>query len=178
MPLWHTEGGMYLQGGHSWLASYRMPSSSPAKKQNAAAAMVRAALFFKAMGVKHYFDFELATTAAGQEVNGDMTAGFIEVTGIPGPGIAAHAAMVAITEDAAPAGFENFGYRSARVKLAHFKNDKGDIDVYWSDLPVPVKAIAKLKPQDKVLDMMGNPVALQLAQTGEFPLYIIRAKGK
>jgi hypothetical protein len=169
---------MYLQGGHSWLATYRMPFSSPAKKQNAAAAMVRAALFFKTMGVKHYFDFELTATAAGREVNGDMTAGFIEVTGIPGPGIAAHAAMVALTEDAAPAGFENFGYHSARVKVAHFKNDKGNIDVYWSDLPVPVKDMAKLQPQDKVLDMMGNPVSPQFAQAGEFPLYIIRAKGK
>jgi len=177
MPLWHTEGGMYLQGGRSWLATYRIPSSSPAKKPNAAASMVRAALFFKAMGVKHYFDFELYTSAAGREVNADMTSGFIEVTGIPGPGIAAHAAMVALTEDAAPAGFDDLEYQSARVKVAHFKNDKGTVDVYWSDFPISLKDVANLKRGDKVLDMMGNPVSAKAARTGEFPLYIIRTKG-
>ncbi|HMI63363.1 MAG TPA: hypothetical protein VK518_20750, partial [Puia sp.] len=151
---------------------------SPAKKQFGAASMVRAALFFKAMGVKHYFDFALTATAAGQEINGDMTAGFIEVTGIPGPGIAAHAAMVAITEDAAPAGFDDFGFHSARVKVAHFKKADATIDVYWSDRATPLKESAKLKPTDKVLDMMGNPVAPEAALTGEFPLYIIRMKEK
>ncbi len=140
--------------------------------------MVRAALLFKAMGVKHYFDFELSATAAGGEVNSDMTTGFIEVTGIPGPGIAAHAAMVAITEDAAPAGFNSFEYYAARVKVAHFTGSKGNIDVYWSDIPVPATTVAKLQPNDTVLDMMGNPVSPGSAQTGEFPLYIIRGKGK
>jgi hypothetical protein len=176
MPLWHTEGGMYLQGGRSWLTTYRIPSSSPVKKPYAAASMVRAALFFKAMGVKHYFDFELYTSAAGTKVNSDMTSGFIEVTGIPGPGIAAHAAMVSLTEDASAAGFEELAYPSARVKVAHFKNDKSTIDVYWSDIPVPVKDLTIIKPQDKLFDMMGNPVARELARTGEFPLYIIRTK--
>jgi hypothetical protein len=178
MPLWHSEGGMYLQGAQSWLPVYRIPSSSPAKKQFGAASMVRAALFFKAMGVKHYFDFELTATAAGQEINGDMTAGFIEVTGIPGPGIAAHAAMVAITEDTDPAGFDDFPFHSARVKVAHFKKATATIDVYWSDRATPLKESAKLKPTDKVLDMMGNPVAPEAALTGEFPLYIIRTKEK
>jgi hypothetical protein len=178
MPLWHTEGGMYLQGGHSWLNTYRMPVSSPAKKQNAAAAMVRAALLFKSMGVKHYFDFELSASATGREVNGDMTAGFIEVTGIPGPGIAAHAAMVALTEDAAPAGFENRAQGSARLKVAHFQNDSVTIDVYWSDLPVALKKAVKMQPGDKVLDMMGNPVPVEETQTGEFPLYVIRTRKK
>lgn len=175
MPLWHTEGGMYLQGGQSWLSTYRIPVSSPVKKPNAAASMVRAALFFKAMGVKHYFDFELSATAAGRQVNEDMTTGFIEVTGIPGPAIAAHAAMVALTEDAEAAGFENYEFHLARVKVAHFKRDTGMVNVYWSDLPVPIKEIISLQPQDKVLDMMGNQVSPENAQTGEFPLYIIKA---
>ncbi|HEY4060483.1 MAG TPA: carbohydrate binding domain-containing protein [Puia sp.] len=174
MPLWHTEGGMYLQGGRSWLATYRIPTSSPSRKQNAAAAMVRAALFFKAMGVKHYFDFALYTTAAGSEINGDATAGFIEVTGIPGPGVAAHAAMVALTEDAAPAGFDDFGYHSARVKAAHFKSAKGGVDVYWSDRPVSLKGAAGLQATDRVVDMMGNPVDGEHVSAGEFPLYVIR----
>ncbi len=178
MPLWHSEGGMYLQGARSWLATYRIPPSSPAKKQQAAASMVRAALLFKAMGVLHYFDFELSANAAGRAVNGDATTGFIEVTGIPGPAIAAHAAMVAITEDAAPAGFEDVRYHAAHIKTAHFKKDKDAIDVYWSDLDMPLKKVAKLQPSDKVLDMMGNPVAPESAQTGEFPLYVIRASGK
>lgn len=174
MPLWHTEGGMYLQGGHSWLSTYRMPVSSPAGKPEAAAAMVRAALLFKAMGVQHYFDFELYTSAAGSCVNGDMTSGFIEVTGVPGPGIAAHAAMVALTEDTAPAGFEERTQKGARVKVAHFTKDKGRVDVYWSDKPVPLKKLITITAQDKVLDMMGNAVAPDAARTGEFPLYIIR----
>lgn len=174
MPLWHTEGGMYLQGGRSWLSTYRMPASSPTKKPEAAAAMVRAALLFKAMGVKHYFDFELYTSAAGSLVNADMTSGFIEVTGIPGPGIAAHAAMVALTEDATPAGFEEQEQKGARVKVAHFKTGKGTIDVYWSDKPVAIKKITSITARDKLFDMMGNPIDPEDARTGEFPLYIIR----
>jgi predicted alpha-1,2-mannosidase len=175
MPLWHTEGGMYLQGARSWLSTYRVPVSSPAKKPSAAASMVRAALFLKAMGVKHYFDFQLSATAAGNEINGDMTSGFIEATGIPGPGIAAHAAMVAITEDAAAAGFDGIGFHSARVKIAHFKKGNETIDVYWSDKAVSLKEIIKGGAPDRILDMMGNPVPLATAQTGEFPLYSIRA---
>lgn len=174
MPLWHTEGGMYLQGAQSWLSTYRIPVSSPASKPRAAASMVRAALFLKAMGVRHYFDFQLSATAAGNEINEDMTSGFIEATGIPGPGIAAHAAMVAITEDAAPAGFDKISYHSAQVKIAHFKKDSATIDVYWSDKSVPVKDIIKGGVPDRVLDMMGNPVSLAAAKTGEFPLYAIR----
>ena len=158
MPLWHTEGGMYLQGAQSWLSTYRIPVSSPAKKPSAAASMVRAALFLKAMGVKHYFDFQLSATAAGNEINADMTSGFIEATGIPGPGIAAHAAMVAITEDAAPAGFDKLSYHSARVKIAHFKKGNETIDVYWSDKGVSLKEVIKGGAPDQILDMMGNPV--------------------
>jgi predicted alpha-1,2-mannosidase len=176
MPLWHTEGGMYLQGAQSWLSTYRMPISSPAKKQNAAASMVRAALFFKAMGVKHYFDFQLSATAAGNEINGDMTSGFIEATGIPGPAIAAHAAMVAITEDATAAGFDTQNYHSARIKIAHFKKDKATIDVYWSDKNVALKQLLKDNPPEKIFDLMGNPVPLEKAETGEFPLYVIRGQ--
>jgi hypothetical protein len=173
MPLWHTEGGMYLQGSRSWLATYRIPASSPANKPSGAAAMVRAALFFKAMGVKRYFDFELYTSAAGREINSDLTAGFIEATGIPGPGIAAHAAMVALTEDATPAGFEDLKTGSAQLKVAHFKKDKGILNVYWSNLPLSLKQVVRLKPGDRVLDMMGNPVAPEVALIGAFPLYVI-----
>ena len=174
MPLWHTEGGMYLQGGRSWLSNYRMPASSPVKKPEAAAAMVRAALLFKAMGVLRYFDFELYTTAAGSRVNADMTSGFIEVTGIPGPGIAAHAAMVALTEDATAAGFEERTQKGARVRVAHFVKENKKIDVYWSDKPVPLKKLVTITAQDKLFDMMGNPVTPDQARTGEFPLYMIR----
>ncbi|HEY4205797.1 MAG TPA: GH92 family glycosyl hydrolase [Puia sp.] len=173
MPLWHTEGGMYLQGGQSWLSTYRIPVSSPAKKPAAAASMVRAALFFKAMGVKHYFDFQLSATAAGSEINGDMTSGFIEATGIPGPGIAAHAAMVAITEDAGPVGFESLDRQNAKIKIAHFKKKDETIDVYWSDKTVSLKQLIKGGPPDEILDLMGNPVSLETAQTGEYPLYVV-----
>lgn len=178
MPLWHTEGGMYLQGARSWLATYRVPTSSPANKPAAAAAMVRAALFFKAMGVQHYFDFELSASAAGREVNGDLTAGFIEVTGIPGPGIAAHAAMVALTEDTEPAGFEDVKSDGAQLKMAHFKKEGSAVNVYWSDKPLSLKKAISLKPGDKVLDMMGNAVNPDDAQTGAFPLYVISADKK
>lgn len=171
MPLWHTEGGMYLQGAQSWLSSYRIPVSSPASKPAAAAAMVRAALFFKAMGVKRYFDFELGATAAGHEMNNDLTTGFIEVTGIPGPGLAAHAAMVAITEDAEPAGFEDKTFKDAHLKIAHFRSTSGRINVYWSDQPISLKKL--LKQPGKVLDMMGNAVDGATATIGEYPLYVI-----
>ena len=179
MPLWDTEGGAYLAGSQSWLATYRIPPSSSMTPPQAAAAMVRTALFFKAMGVKRYFDYQLEASAPGRRVNEDGTCGFIEVTGIPGPGIAAHAAMVALTEDAAPDGFEDLG-GTVRAKVAHFRNPatQGRIDVYWSGLPAPLADLAKLAPDDEVRDLMGNPIAPDEARAGEFPLYVLRGAKK
>lgn len=178
MPLWHTEGGVYLQGGRSWLSTYRVPSPSPMKKQQAAASMVRGALLFKAMGVKHYFDYELGANAAGKEVNSNSTCSFIELTGIPGPAIAAHTAMVYLTEDAIPLGFDTLVGNVNKVKIARFRDTakKRNVDVYWSTTATSLRSVASLKNIDKVLDMMGNPVDTLSAQTGEYPLYVLRGE--
>jgi hypothetical protein len=175
LPLWVTEAGAYLNGAQSWLATYRIPPSSPVTPPQAAAAMVRAALFFKAMGVKHYFDFQLSASETGRKVQVDDVTGFIDVTGIPGPGIAAHAAMVALTEDTAPLGYEVVADSPARVKIAHFKSAERLIDVYWSGEPVSLQGVAALQSGDEVRDMMNNPVAAKDAMIGQFPLYVLRS---
>ncbi len=172
MPLWMTEGGVYLNGGQSWLQTYSIPASSTVTPPQGAAAMVRSALFFKAMGVKRYFDFQLWASASGRRGHEDICSSFIDVTGIPGPGIAAHAAMVALTEDPSAAGFETKSVNGIGVKVAHFKKDDQRVDVVWSDSPVPLTEAVPLQPEDQVLDMMGNPIAAQTAQLSEFPVYV------
>jgi hypothetical protein len=175
LPLWHTEGGPWLSGGQSWLATSRAPASTSTTAPQAAGAMVRAALFFKASGVLRHFVFHAGASETGRDMQLDATSACIEVTGIPGPGIAAHAAMAALTEDAAPAGFESPG---GGVSVAHFTGagaSDADVDVYWSTTARQLSSLASLRPGDTVHDMMGNPVAASAATTGEFPLYVRRA---
>jgi len=175
MPLWITEGGTYLNGSQSWLATYRIPPSSSVTPPQAAASVVRGALLFKALGVHRYFDYQAAASASGRMVHEDITCPFIDVTGIPGPGIAAHAAMVALTEDASPAGFESKEINGVKVKTAHFRSRTGPIDAYWSTAPLPLAAVVHLQPGDEVRDMMGNPLTPTETKLGEFPIYLLKA---
>ncbi|MDR0902233.1 MAG: hypothetical protein LBM92_05645, partial [Opitutaceae bacterium] len=173
LPLWHTEGGPWLSGGQSWLATSRVPASSSTTVPQAAAALVRSALFFKASGVLRHFVFHAGASETGRDIQIDGTSACIELTGIPGPGIAAHAAMVALTEDAAPAGFESL---AGGLSVAHFTGPAAaDVDVYWSTTARPVSSVAALRPGDTVHDMMGNQVSAATATTSEFPLYVRRA---
>ncbi|MFA6961753.1 MAG: hypothetical protein WC205_13445 [Opitutaceae bacterium] len=174
LPLWHTEGGPYIKGGQSWLATYRIPPSATMTPPQAAASMVRTALLFKAMGVSRHFVYEASASPTGRKVQTDACTGFIDVTGIPGPGIAAHAAMVSLTEDATPAGYEVVADSPERVKIAHFTRGQERIDVYWSGKPVALQTVAGLTPGDQVRDLMGNLVKPDDAMVGEYPLYVTR----
>ena len=178
LPLWHTEGGIYLSGSQSWLATYRIPHSSSVSPALAAASMVRAALYFKASGVKRYFDYQLGTSRAGRKVHEDITCGFIEVTGIPSLGIAAHAAMVKTVEDSTPAGYESRTINKALLHIAHFDSDLGEIDAYWSNDTIALSDILVPKGQCQVYDMMGNPIALKDAQVNRYPIYVLTKAGK
>jgi len=173
MPLWHTEGGAFLQGSQSWLETYRVPHSSSVTPSEAAASMVRAALYFKASGVKRYFDYQLGASPAGRKVHEDITCGFIDVTGIPGPGIAAHAAMVALTEDAAPVGFESRAVENASIQIARFRADAGLIDACWSADDLPLSKVYPASAVVEVKDLMGNVIPYEQARVGKFPIYIL-----
>lgn len=174
MPLWHTEGGIYLQGSRSWLDTYRIPVSSPVTPSQGAASMVRAAVYFKASGVLRYFDFMVDASPAGRRVREDITSGFIDVTGIPGPGIAAHAAMVSFIEDATPLGFESKKIHEITVRTASFETQKMHIDVVWSTAPIKLDQVLSSDISVEIWDMMGNRVSQDDAEVGEFPLYVLR----
>jgi hypothetical protein len=177
MPLWHTEGGAYLYGSRSWLQTYRIPADSVVTPGQAAASMVRAAALFKAMGVKHYFDFLLGASVAGHMAHEDITSSFEDVTGVPIPGIASHAAMVKMIEDADGAGFEDNPVGAINVKVAHFKAKDHLVDVYWASGDIALSNATALKPGDKVRDMMGNPIDAATAHLSEYPIYLLRQTG-
>lgn len=172
MPLWHTEGGAFLQGSQSWLQTYRVPHSSTVTPSEAASSMIRAALYFKASGVKRYFDYQLGASAAGRRIHSDITCGFIDVTGIPGIGIAAHAAMVSLTEDASPVGFESREVGDATVQIARFRAPHAAIEAYWSASELPLAQIRPPSPSAEVRDLMGNTIPYDQAQVGKHPIYV------
>ena len=173
MPIWITEGGVNL--GRSWLTTYNVPSSSSVSVPQAAAAKVRAALYFKALGVKRYFDYDLFASASGRNIFIGGTSGMTDVNGIPGPALAAHAAMVAIAEDATPLGFEVL--TGTDVKVTHFMRGTDSLDVYWSGTAHALSGVASLQPGDVVMELMGNVIDATTAQTGEYPLYVLRNQG-
>ncbi|MDR2675131.1 MAG: hypothetical protein LBC18_09780, partial [Opitutaceae bacterium] len=178
MPLWQSEGGVYISGGRSWLETYRIPPSSSMLPANSAAAMVRAALFFKAEGLRRYIGFAAHAVETGRNTQTDECSGYIEVTGVPSLGVAAHAAMVWLTEDAAPRGFETTEVDGRRVSVARFAQPDGRaLEVWWSAAPLPLARVLTLREGDEVLDLMGNripPGKLASATTGELPLYVKR----
>ena len=177
MPLWHTEGGPYLSGGRSWLATYNVPPTSSVTLPQAAAVMVRSALYLKAKGVKKYFDFTIDASPTGRRIDVDMIAPYIDVTGIPTPAFAAHAAMVAITEDANPVGFYTLS-GTAGVKQASFQDSAGNyIHVFWSNTPVLLSSVATVNAGDQVKDIMGNLLNATTATISEFPVYLVRGTG-
>ncbi|MDR1279724.1 MAG: prepilin-type N-terminal cleavage/methylation domain-containing protein [Opitutaceae bacterium] len=176
MPLWITECGYGVEG---WLSTLRMPVSGSPSAIRGAALQVRAAMFFKAAGVKRLVNFYCAANESGRELQDDFCSAMIENTGIPGPGLAAHATMVALTEDAPAAGFEApLVSGNERIFTARFGKTplRGPVEVLWSVNPVPLATATQLKPGDTVLDLMGNPVSPEAATVGEFPLYIVRAR--
>ena len=173
LAVWHSEGGIWLPGGQSRLTTWGIPESSSLTPAQGAAAMVRAALLFKAAGVKRYFDFQAWASPAGRRVSEDNCCGFIEVTGIPGAGLAAHAAMVALTEDGVPDGFHVSPVASGgNVREARFRAANGRVSAWWGDATVP---LATLVPAGTTAwDLMGNALPLEQAQTGEYPVYTLQ----
>jgi hypothetical protein len=178
MPLWNTEGG--LGGGSSWLNTYRIPKTSTGTPSTDAAAMIRATLLLKALGLKRYINYFAGASEAGRNVQHDHCTTSIETTGLPNPGIASHAAMVLLTEDAAPAGFDTREVDGSRVSCARFVSPDGrNVEAWWSvdDLPLARAAAPAPGAGDEVYDMMGNRVteaAADSAKVGRFPFYVLR----
>jgi hypothetical protein len=137
--------------------------------------MVRTALYFKASGVKRYFDFQVGASRSGRRIREDITDGFIDVTGVPGPGIASHAAMVALFEDASPLGFETRTVDGHDVYLARFAVANGTVEACWSAAPVALSAVIGDDARADIRDMMGNPLPLKDARLGEFPVYVLKS---
>lgn len=175
LPVWHSEGGVWLAGGQSRLETWRIPQSSAMTPAQAAAAMVRAALLFKSAGAVRYFDFQAWASPTGRKATEDNCCGFIEVTGIPGAGIAAHAAMVALTEDAGADGFHVADAPAGgKVREARFTTPAGRLSAWWGDVPAPLATAASLEPGTRAWDLMGNPIDLADAALGEFPVYTLQ----
>lgn len=175
LPLWHTEGGMYLAGSQSWLDTYKIPHSSPATPSQAAAAMVRSALLFKAAGVKRHFGFMADASESGRRVHEDITCGYMDVNGIPRPGVAAHAVMVALTEDVEGEGVEALDAGDARVTVARFRSKGREVAVVWSDRSTELTTVPGLRvgADSQVKDLMGNPLDPAGVLLGEFPVYLL-----
>ncbi|MCK6490459.1 MAG: hypothetical protein L6R48_19475 [Planctomycetes bacterium] len=172
LPVWHSEGGLWLAGGQSRLATWNIPPSSAVTPAQAAAAQVRAALLFKAAGAVRHFAFQAWAHPAGRKASEDVCSGYIEVTGIPGAGIAAHAALVALTEDATPAGVHLHQVAGGQVREARFTTPAGRLSAWWSDVPARLAQVAA--DPAKAWDLMGNPLPPAEAELGEFPVYSLQ----
>ena len=171
LPLWLTEAGTYLYGGSSWLTTYQVPASSPLSVSQAAAAVTRGALYYKAMGIRRYMQYQVYASPTGRRIYQDGTAAFIDVNGIATPSMAAHAAMVQLLDEAIPLGFEVIAGTAARA--AHFSTASKNIDVYWSASITPLTSLTTLQPGDQILDMMGNLITGNI-DIGEYPVYVVR----
>jgi hypothetical protein len=174
LPLWHTEGGIWLQHGNTWLKTTGKPPIVTTSVADAASTLVRTAVALKAMGVTHHFMYAAYASPAGRVVYRDECSGMIDVNGIPHAALGAHAAMVAMIEEATPVKFEQIAAGSAKVSVARFRKGDTPITVLWSRQPATLAAIPDLDAHATAYDMMGNPIPLDATTTvGLSPIYLL-----
>lgn len=160
LEVWHSEGGMWLSEGVSWLRAMRIPSMSTLGMRDAANTIVRTVASLKAAGVKRHFHYADYVHQSGHTVNRLECASTFDVNGMANPAVAAHAASVLFLEDAVGTGLDEIPVGGAKAIIAHFKKDGKTIDVAWSRIPIAVASVPGLSFSGKKLfDMMGNPVA-------------------
>jgi len=159
--IWHTEGGVWLSDGRSWLRSANIPTGTLATIQDAATALVRTAVALKAMGVHRHFQYGSFADPAGRIVYRDECSGVIDVNGIPHPAGAAHAAAVFMLEGTQPIGLEVLEVGAARVTMATFSKGNELLTVVWSTQNVRLGAIESLDWESAAgCDIMANDLKL------------------
>jgi hypothetical protein len=159
--LWHTEGGVFLSNGRSWLASAAIPTSTLISIRQAANSLARTAIALKAMGVKRHFQYGSYADPSGHIVFRDECSGVIDVNGIPQAAGAAHAAAVLFLEDVDPKGIEVKKIGEAKATIAKFSQGNKPITVVWSNREIPIGEISGLGWESvEAFDMMGNPLSL------------------
>lgn len=176
LEVWDTEGGVFLQGGISWLRTSFIPPGSGLSIRDAASALVRTAVSAKASGCLRHFHYIDIAHPAGRTSYRDECVGLIDVNGVPHPALAAHAAMVFFLDEAIPKGFTEEKIGDSKVFIGHFVRDAKKIDVIWSRVPTTLGLVKALKTDDrKIFDMMGNPVnATKDTPVTITPLYFIQ----
>lgn len=175
LPLWDTEGGIWLNQGNTWLKTTGVPATAATTVFDAAHTLVRTAVTLKAMGIARHFMYAAFATPSGRMIYRDECSGFIDVNGIPHAALGAHAAMVSLLDDAAPIGFSQVDVGPAKVSLAQFKKGNGTISAVWSRLPVKLAAIPGIDVAHvTAFDMMANPLEINAGTTaGISPVYLL-----
>jgi len=172
--LWHTEGGVWLSNGHSWLQTPGIPPTSPSTMRGACSVLVRTVASLKALGVARHFHYADFAHPAGRIVYRDETSGLIAVTGEPHAALTAHAVAVHFLERATPDGLHRISAPDNRiVTVARFKANAKTLSVVWSRKPIRLLDMPSMNPDTiQVFDMMGNPIEAANALVDESPLYV------
>ncbi|MBL8994022.1 MAG: hypothetical protein JNM63_11825 [Spirochaetia bacterium] len=176
LEVWDTEGGVFLQGGISWLKTSFIPPGSGLSIRDTASALVRTAISAKAAGCLRHFHYIDTAHPAGRTSYRDECTGLIDVNGVPHPALAAHAAMVSFLDEAVPKGFTEEKIGESRVFIGHFMKNGTPVDAVWSRVPTTLGSVKALKVEGrKVFDMMGNPLnASKDTPVAICPLYLVQ----
>lgn len=159
--IWHTEGGIWISGGRSWLGSAEIPALVGTTMADAAASIARTTAALKAMGVQRHFFYVANAEASGGSVYRNECSGMIDLNGVPHPAGSAHAASVFFLEDAEPAGFDVLEFDGGRATVARFLKDGRRLNVLWTRSPgVTLGRLPETAWRDAAagFDLMGNPL--------------------
>ncbi|MGE9289533.1 MAG: hypothetical protein ACQKBT_01000, partial [Puniceicoccales bacterium] len=155
MDVWVTEAGVKAP---SWLDTMRIANKRQTTIAGYAHTLVRSAIFFKAVGAKHFFHYEGFANPAGSISYRRETA-IVDVDGIPQPSVAAYAAMVYFLEGAKPLNFENLSVGEAEPRIASFERDGRPVWALWSRTPVELEELPGFDPNRwEAYDLMGNSI--------------------
>lgn len=170
--VWHTEGGIWIRSGPTWLSLFRLPVSDGSTQLQGAHTLVRTAVALKALGLRRHFQY--AALGNASLVYRTECSGLIDIDGSARPSAAAHAAMVWLLDDAEPLGLETVAVGAAKVRLARFQSrSRGAIHVLWSRVPVPLAQVPGLPAKRGTMrDLMGNPLTGAVTLTAA-PIYLI-----
>jgi hypothetical protein len=175
-PLWESEGGIWINGGRSWLNSAEIPSFVVTTIEDAASTLARTDASLKAMGVVRYCFYGAFAAPSGGIDYRDECSGMIGTDGIPSPAGAANAVAVHFLEDARPVGLEKQDIGSSHVTFARFRTDDTAITVLWARIPLKLGQLAKAEWEGAAgYEIMGNPLKLSAdTEVNIDPIYLVR----
>jgi hypothetical protein len=179
-PIWCTEGGIWLDGGPSWLGSARIPTPYLTTIDDAANSTVRTAVALKAIGVRRYFTYAAYAQPSGGLVYRNECDEFIDVDGIPKPTGAAFAAAVHFLEGAEPVGgLQTRPIAGGHVAFAKFQKAGATTTVIWARGAASLGNVSGIDWKDAAgFDLMGNPITLSTeTPVGLDPIYLVGKTG-